>query len=292
LTNVEKVFWPKEGYTKGDLIEYYRSIAEWMLPYLHDRPLVLTRFPDGIEGKSFYQKDAPQYAQDFVRTVTVWSEDSQRELDYFVVEDVSNLVYIANMGAIPLHIWASRVGSLETPDWCIIDIDPKQAPFSDVITVAKAVKKLCDEIELPVYIKTSGASGLHTLIPLGKQMTYEQCRNFGGLLARVINSRLPDITTITRRVSQRGDKVYIDYLQNGHGQLIVAPFSVRPRPFAPVSMPLEWKEVGGRLDPNRFTIKNALRRMEKLGEDPIRPVLTERPDLVGALGRLQKLLEQ
>src|SRR2546422_299509 len=242
FSNLDKVFWPDEGYTKGDLIEYYRAVSQWMLPYLADRPLVLTRFPDGITGKSFFQKDAPEYAQAFVRTVTIWSEDSQRELDYFVCDDQSSLLYIANMAAILLHVWSSRVATLEAPDWCILDLDPKEAPFTDVVTVAKRVRALCDDIGLPTGIKTSGSTGLHVLIPLGRQVTYEQSRTLGGLLARVIAAELPGIATVTRQVQKRDGKVYLDYVQNGHGRLLVAPFSARPWPGAPVAMPPRWSE--------------------------------------------------
>src|SRR5437016_8092207 len=290
FSNLEKVFWPDEGYTKGDLIEYYRAISPWMLPYLADRPLVLTRFPDGINGKSFFQKDAPEYAQAFVRTVTIWSEDSQRELDYFVCDNESSLLYIANMAAILLHVWSSRVETLEAPDWCILDLDPKDAPFTDVVTVAKAVHALCDDIGLPTGIKTSGSTGLHVLIPLGRQVTYEQSRTLGGLLARVIAAELPEIATVPRQVQKRGGKVYLDYVQNGHGRLLVAPFSVRPLPGAPVSMPLKWSEVTPKLDIKKFTIKTAPARMKKLGEDPLRPVLELKPDLVHALELLNDRL--
>jgi len=290
FTNLNKVFWPEERYTKGDLIEYYRAISQWMLPYLADRPLVLTRFPDGINGKSFFQKDAPEYAQAFVRTVTIWSEDSQRELDYFVCDNESSLLYIANMAAILLHVWSSRVETLEAPDWCILDLDPKDAPFTDVVTVAKAVQALCDDIGLPTGIKTSGSTGLHVLIPLGRQCTYEQSRTLGGLLARVIAAELPDIATVTRQVQKRGGKVYLDYVQNGHGRLLVAPFSARPLPGAPVSMPLRWTEVTPKLDMKKFTIKTAPTRMAKLEEDPLRPVLDLKPDLVTALERLNARL--
>src|SRR5437763_3438933 len=174
FSNLDKVFWPDWGCTKGDLIEYYRAISPWMLPYLVDRPLVLTRFPDGINGKSFFQKDAPEYAQAFVRTVTIWSEDSQRELDYFVCDNESSLLYIANMAALLLHVWSSRVATLETPDWCILDLDPKEAPFTDVVTVAKAVRALCDDIGLPTGIKTSGSTRLHVLVPVGRPAPYQQ----------------------------------------------------------------------------------------------------------------------
>ena len=292
FSNLDKVFWPDEGYTKGDVIEYYRAISQWMLPYLADRPLVLTRFPDGISGKSFFQKDAPEYAQAFVRTVTIWSEDSQRELDYFVCDNESSLLYIANMAAILLHVWSSRVATLETPDWCILDLDPKEAPFTDVVTVAKAVRALCDDIGLPTGIKTSGSTGLHVLIPLGRQVTYEQSRTLGGLLARVIAAQLPDIATVTRQVQKRGGKVYLDYVQNGHGRLLVAPFSVRPLPGAPVSTPLAWREVTPRLDIRAFTIRTVPARMKKLKDDPLWPVLDHQPDLMAALSRLHGRLDE
>ena len=286
FTNLDKIFWPEDGYTKGDLIEYYRAISPWMLAYLRDRPLVMTRYPDGIHGKSFFQKDAPQYAQAFVRTITIWSEDSQRELDYFVADTEASLLYIANLAALVLHAWSSRVDALETPDWCILDLDPKEAPFEHVVTVAQQLKALCDEIGLPAYVKTSGSTGLHVLIPLGRQCTYEQSRQLGGLLGRVVANELPEIATVTRQVQKRGGRVYLDYVQNGHGRLIVAPFSARPLPGAPVSMPLEWREVTTQLDIRKFTIKNAPTRMKTLGRDPLLPVLDERPDLVGALERL------
>src|SRR3989442_2179034 len=217
FSNLEKVFWPDEAYTKGDWIAYYRAVSPCMLPYLADRPLVLTRFPDGINGKSFFQKDAPEYAQAFVRTVTIWSEDSQRELDYFVCDNESSLLYIANMAAILLHVWSSRVATLDKPDWCILDLDPKEAPFTEVVTVAKAVQALCDDIGLPTGIKTSGSTGLHVLIPLGRQVTYEQSRTLGGLLARVIAAELPEIATVTRQVQKRDGKGNLNYVQNGHG---------------------------------------------------------------------------
>jgi bifunctional non-homologous end joining protein LigD len=286
FSNLDKVFWPDERYTKGDLIEYYRAISPWMLPYLAERPLVLTRFPDGINGKSFFQKDAPEYAQAFVRTVTIWSEDSQRELDYFVCDNESSLLYIANMAAILLHVWSSRVATLEKPDWCILDLDPKEAPFTDVVTVAKALQALCDDIGLPTGIKTSGSTGLHVLIPLGRQCTYEQSRTLGGLLARVIAAELPEIATVTRQVQKRDGKVYLDYVQNGHGRLLVAPFSARPLPGAPVSMPVKWSEVSSKLDIKKFTIKTAPARMKQLGQDPLRAVLDLKPDLVRALEQL------
>ncbi|HEU5171194.1 MAG TPA: DNA ligase D [Gemmatimonadales bacterium] len=288
LTNLDKVFWPAEGYAKGDLIEYYRSIAPWLLPYLKDRPVVLTRYPDGIEGKSFYQKDAPPFTPEWVRTVKIWSDQTGRDIDYIVCDDIETLLYLANLGSIPLHVWASRVSSLDRPDWCVLDLDPKGAPFGDVVRVARAVHGLCERVELPHFVKTSGSSGLHVLIPLGRQLSHDECRAFGELLARVIVAELPDIATITRQVSRRGGKVYLDYLQNAWGQLIVAPFSVRPLPGAPVSTPLAWREVNSKLDIGRFTIRTVPARMKRATRDPMAPVLELAPDLGRALGRLTR----
>jgi bifunctional non-homologous end joining protein LigD len=286
FSNLRKVYWPQERYTKGDLIDYYRAIAPWMLPYLRNRPLVMTRYPDGIDGKSFYQKDAPEFAPEWIRTESIWSEDTQREIRYFVCDDEETLLYIANLGCIPIHLWASRVGSLELCDWCVLDLDPKDAPFSDVIRCAKVLRALCESIEIPSYVKTTGKTGLHILLPLARQCTYAQSRTLGELLARVALAELGDIATITRHVTKRGAKVYIDYLQNRHGQTIVAPFSVRPLPGATVSMPLTWDEVDDGLDPRAFTIRTALERMERLTSDPVRPVLEAKPDLGRVLERL------
>ena len=286
FTNLDKVFWPEEGYTKGDLIEYHRQVAEWMLPYLVDRPLVMTRYPDGIEGKSFFQKDAPPYAPDWLRTVKVWSEGSERELSYFVVEDIESLLYVVNMGTIPIHVWSSRISSLAQPDWCILDLDPKEAPFTDVVEIARTIHDICDEIDLPAFVKTSGSSGIHVLIPLAGRLTYEQSRTLGQLLGRVVVAERPEIATLTRNPERRDGKVYVDFVQNGHGRLLVAPFTVRPKPGATVSAPLKWSEVTRRLTIGQHTIKSMPRRMKRLREDPLRPVLDTEPDLLGALERL------
>ena len=289
FTNLDKVLWPETGYTKGDLIEYYRAVWERIEPYLEDRCLVLTRYPDGIDGKSFYQKNAPDWAPEWVRTETVWSESSEKPIDYFVVEDLEMLLYVANSAAIPLHVWSSRIATIGQPDWCILDLDPKGAPFGDVVKVARVIRDVCDEIELPTYVKTSGSSGLHVLVPLGQQCDYEQSRQLGQLLAQVVVSELPEIATITRTIRDREGKVYLDFLQNRRGQLLVAPFSVRPVPEAAVSTPLKWSEVTQRLDIRKHTIRTVPARMKRLkGGDPFLAVLKDRPDLIGALGRLAR----
>ena len=289
VTNRDKVFFPEKDLTKGHLVDYYERIAPWMLPYLRDRPLVLTRFPDGIHGKSFYQRDAPDFVPDWVKRTALWTETEERDIRYFMVEDAASLKYLANMGAIPIHAWHSRIDRLEHPDWCVLDLDPKDAPFADVVAVAKEIRVLLDEIELPGYLKTSGASGLHILVPLARRLTHDQSRTLGELLARVVVTRLPEICTIVRAVRKRESKVYIDYMQNRHGQLIVAPFSARAEPAASVSMPLRWSELNGRLSNARHHIENAVARMKR-NEDPMLPVLTDEPDLGAALARLAELV--
>jgi len=286
FSNLKKVYWPAEKYTKGDLIDYYRGVAKWLLPYLANRPIVLTRFPDGIDGKSFYQKDAPVFVPEWIRTIPIWSEDTQREIKFFICDCEEALLYIANMGSIPIHMWASREGSLELPDWCVIDLDPKEAPFSDVIRCAQVLHRICESVGLPNYVKTTGKTGLHVMLPLGRQCTYEQSRMLGELLARCVLRELKDIGTITRHVTKRGDKVYLDYLQNRHGQTIVAPFCARPLPGATVSMPLLWDEVDSELDPKTFTIRNAIERMERIAMDPVRLVLESKPNLAAILEQL------
>ncbi|MDH3281721.1 MAG: DNA ligase D, partial [Gammaproteobacteria bacterium] len=292
LTNLNKVFWPADGYTKGDLADYYRSVAKYLLPYLHDRPVVLTRFPDGIEGKSFFQKDAPDYVPGWLRTEQIWSESTQREIAYFVLNDEESLMYVVNMGSIPIHVWSSRIVSLEKPDWCVLDLDPKQAPFKHVLTIARAVHALCEKIGVPQFIKTSGSTGMHVLIPLGARYTHEQSRNLGELLARLIAQRLPNIATVVRNPGERGGKVYIDYLQNRHGQTIAAPFSVRPLSGAPVSMPVHWREVNAQLSNQRFTINNAGRRLARWRGDPMREVLGQDIDLAKVLSSIDRLLSR
>lgn len=287
FTNRDKVFWPDEGYTKGDLIDYYRAVAPWMLPFLKDRPLVLDRYPNGITGKSFFQKNAGESAGP-LRTVSIASDS--RAIEYFLCNDEESLLYLANLGAIPFHVWSSRIGGLDRPDWCILDLDPKGAPFRDVARIALALGDLCDEIELPSFIKTSGGSGLHILIPLGGQCDHEQSKQIAELLARVLVDRLPAIATTLRSIPARKGRVYVDALQNGRGKLLAAPYSVRPHPGAPVSTPLHWREVSAKLDVRRHNLRTVPKRLEKVSEDPLLPVLDTRPDLMAALAKLADLI--
>jgi DNA ligase D-like protein (predicted polymerase)/DNA ligase D-like protein (predicted 3'-phosphoesterase) len=288
VTHPEKIFFPADGITKGDLVAYHRAVASSMLPFLEDRPIVLTRYPDGIEGKSFFQKDAPEWHPAWMRTVTVHAEESGRDLQHFLVDDADGLAWLVNLGTIPIHVLASRAGSLDRPDWCVVDLDPKDAPFGHVVRLARTLHALCDAIGLPSYPKTTGQKGLHVLVPLGGELTHAQARALGELLARAVEGRHPDLSTTARALSARGGRVYLDYLQNGYGKTIAAPYTVRPRPGAPVSTPLRWNEVTARLDPSRFTIRTVPARAERLGQDPLRPVLTRKPDLLRALERLRE----
>jgi bifunctional non-homologous end joining protein LigD len=289
LSNLHKVFWKTEGITKGELIEYYRAIAPYILPYLADRPTVLTRYPDGIEGEMFYQKDMPDWVPPWLRTTTLWSEHSQREIHYVLIDDADGLAFVANLGSIPIHAWASRIANLEKPDWTIVDLDPKNAPREHVVPLALAIHELCEAAGIPNYVKTSGQTGLHVLIPLAAQCTFEQARTLAYLIGLLVERRHPDMATTARNPAGRGGRVYLDWGQNAHGQLLVAPYSVRPVGGAPVSMPLTWDEVVPDLDPRQFHLRNALDRVTSWAGDPCAPILTERPDLAAALDRLEQL---
>ncbi|MCA9554501.1 MAG: non-homologous end-joining DNA ligase, partial [Myxococcales bacterium] len=286
FTNLDKVYWPEDGYTKGDLVEFYRQVAPALLPYLADRPLVLTRYPDGIHGKNFFQKDAPPFIPGWLRTERMWSELARREIDYIVADNLETLLYVANLGSIPLHVWSSRISNLQRPDWCVLDLDPKGAPFAHVVRLARAIHELCDEIGLASVPKTSGSTGMHVLIPLGGQYTFEQSRILAELMSRVVASEHPDIATLERALDSRAGRVYFDYLQNGHGRILAAPYCVRPLPGAPVSTPLEWSEVDESLDPTAFTIRTVPARLAAAKRDLLQPLLTERADLAAVLERL------
>ncbi|TMK95467.1 MAG: DNA ligase D [Actinobacteria bacterium] len=289
-SNLEKVFWPEEEFTKGDLLAYYRAIAPWLLPYLRDRAVVLTRFPDGVAGKSFFQKDAPDYVPAWIRTARM-KNDEGRDIDHFVCDDAETLLYVVNLGTIPLHVYAGRADAPHQADWTVIDLDPKSAPFEWVIRLARALHELCEEIGLPSFCKTSGQAGLHVLLPLAPRCTHEQARDLALVLANVVEREHKDIATLVRApIEARRGRVYLDCYQNGYGKTIAAPFSARPVPGATVSMPLRWSEVKSGLDPRAFTIETAPRRMRKLKRDPLAGILGREADVEKALERLGKKL--
>ena len=288
ITNADKVFWPAERYTKGDLVAYYRSIAPRILPYLKDRPVMVVRYPDGIEGKSFFQKDAPEYVPEWIRTERIYSEDSGREIAFFILESAEALAYVANLGAIPLHVWSSRVGQLERPDWLLFDIDPKGSTTANAVRVAREVIAVLEKLRLKAVVKTSGQAGIHVFVGLKPIYTYAQARNFSELVARLVVHRIPELATINRDIASRKGRVYIDYVQLGYGKTIAAPLAVRPVPGAWVSAPLQARELRVSLDPGAFTIKTMARRMARMKHDPFIGALEDRQALEPALALLEK----
>lgn len=291
ITNPGKIFWPDEGYTKGDLIEYYETLAPWMLPYLKDRPVVLTRYPNGINGKSFYQKDAPAFAPSWIRTTKIWSEDTQRDIAYFVLESAESIAYMANLGAIPIHIWSSRTAHLERPDWLLFDIDPKGSTTEKAVIVARETGAVLREIGLRPYLKTSGQMGFHVVVGLVPEYTYEQARMFSDLVARVVEQRIPQHATLIRHKDRRAGKVYIDWMQLAHGQTIAAPFAVRPVSGAPVSAPLEWDELTDDLDPRRWNIRSMPKRIARTKHDSFLGAIEDKQridDKLETIGELSK----
>jgi bifunctional non-homologous end joining protein LigD len=288
ITNGDKVYWPGEGYTKGDLIAYYREVAPLILPYLRDRPESLHRHPDGIAGEGFFQKDVGRRPPPaWVRTAEIASESNGGKIEYLVCDDEDTLIYLANLGCIELNPWNSRVGSLGNPDYLVIDLDPEAIPFPRVIEAALAVRRLLDAAGAECLCKTSGKTGLHVFVPLGARYPHEQARQFAEIVANVVHRALPETTSVVRSPALRQRRIYLDFLQNRRGQTLAAPYSVRPAPGAPVSTPLRWREVRRGLDPARYTIRTVHERVAQLG-DLWRPVLGPGIDLSDCLERLAR----
>jgi bifunctional non-homologous end joining protein LigD len=286
------VFWPKQGYTKGDLIRYYETIAEWMLPYLKDRPVVLTRYPDGIDGKSFFQKDAPAFAPPWIRTEKIYAEDVNRDIAYFILESPEAIAYMANMGAIPIHIWSSHLPRLERPDWLLFDIDPKNSTTEKAVIVATETGAVLREVGMRPYVKTSGQMGIHVVVGLVPEYTYEQARMFSEMVAQVVLQRIPESATLVRDHAARKGRPYIDYMQLGQGKTIAAPFAVRPVNGASVSAPITWDELTPSLDPTHWNIKTMPALMARYKNDPFLGALVDSQRIESALGHLETLLTE
>ena len=285
LTNLDKVFWPDEGYTKGSLIDYYRGVSEFILPYLRDRPQSLKRQPNGIKDGGFFQKDTPASVPPWLTTIPIESGSEGKVINYLLCQDEATLIYMANLGCIEINPWNSRLPHLEQPDYALIDLDPHEVEFAAVVETALAVKQVLDALQVPGYPKTSGATGLHIYVPMGSQYETDQVRQFAELIAQLTHSRLPDVTSLERSPARRVGKVYIDFLQNRQGQTLASAYSVRPFPGATVSTPLKWEEVGPKLDPTAFTIRSVLKRFESVG-DLWEGVLGPGIDIGAVLGRI------
>ena len=287
-TNLGKTYWPAEGHTKGDLLAYYQAIADVILPHLRDRPLHLNRYPDGIDGKSFYQREAKAGTPDWLRTVPIGHDDEQ--VPHHVVDDLETLLYVVNLGSIDLHPWLSRVGSLDEPDYAVLDIDPKDAPFAHVVRIARAAGRLLRGVGIRPVLKTSGKTGMHVFVPLQRGYTYDHSRMFIEAVARLLARELPDIATVERLPDQREGKVYLDFLQNRRSQTIVPVYSVRPVRGASVSTPLMWDELEDHdLSPQNFTIHTVPARVADRG-DLFRAALDDKQDLMAAITALEQVL--
>ncbi|HMJ48485.1 MAG TPA: DNA ligase D [Ferruginibacter sp.] len=265
VSNPDKLYWPDEGITKRMVIDYYQEIAPFILPFLKDRPQSLKRNPNGIIDQGFFHKDAGEGAPSFVKSFPVYSESTKKEIDYIICNDKATLAYLNNLGCIELNPWHSTIKKTDHPDYMIIDIDPSEKnTFDQVIESAIAFKDLLDKAGSKCFCKTSGATGLHIYIPMGKKYEYEEVKNFAQLLCMIVTEELPAFTTVERNLKKRGNKkIYLDFLQNRKSQTISSVYSLRPKKGATVSMPLQWKEVKPGLTPQKFTIHNSVQRIKK-----------------------------
>ncbi|WP_294326412.1 DNA ligase D [uncultured Chryseobacterium sp.] len=290
LTNQDKIYFPNDGITKGDVIDYYQSVAEYILPHLKNRPLSLNRFPNGIEEQSFYQKDAGDHIPDWVKTTQVYSESNDKYIDYVYCNDKATLAYLNNLGCIDLNPWNSSLPDLEHPDYLVLDLDPsKKNTFDEVIETALQVNEVLQSIKIKGYCKTSGSTGIHIYIPMAGKYDFDQVKDFAHILMKQVHEKLPEITTLERSLQKRdSSKIYLDYLQNRTGQTLASVYSLRPKQGASVSMPLEWDELKPGLLPTDYTIKNALERIKDKG-DLFKPVLGRGIDMIKALEQLQNI---
>ncbi|MEX6689848.1 DNA ligase D [Danxiaibacter flavus] len=285
FSNLSKVFWPKEGYTKRDMLNYYYQVAPYIMPYLKDRPQSMNRYPNGIEGKSFYFKDVTATAPDWINQFPYRTSEGE-DKNFLVAEDEASLLWMANLGAIEMNPWNCTVQAPENPTWCLIDLDPtNKNTFDQVIETAQVTKQVLDGLGVPSYPKTSGSTGIHVYIPLGAKYSFDECVLFAKLIASHVHQELPKFTSIERMTDKRKGKIYVDFLQNRPKATLAAPYSVRPKPQATVSMPLHWEEIKKGLKIADFTMKNSIARIKAEG-DIFKPVLGKGIDISKALRKL------
>ncbi|MGE5521389.1 MAG: DNA ligase D [Candidatus Dadabacteria bacterium] len=291
FTNLSKIFWPKEKLTKRDMINYYYQVAPFMLPYMKDRPQTLNRHPHGIAGESFYQKDVKGKAPGWIETFPYYSYSDKREKEFLVCTSEASLLYIASLGCIEMNPWHSRRQSPDNPDWCIIDLDPDKNSFEQVIEAAHVTKQVLDAIGVSSYCKTSGSTGLHIYMPLGAKYTFEDSKEFGRRIVKVVHQQIPSFTSIERKTADRMGNMYLDFLQNRPQATVAAPYSLRPKPGAPVSMPLHWEEVKKGLKMTDFNLLNAVDRLRNEG-DFFKGVLGKAINMDKAIKQLHSLFEE
>jgi len=266
FSNLDKVFWPKEKYTKGDVIEYYNSIADYILPYLKDRPQSLLRNPNGISKPGFFQKNVEGQVPDWIKTRKLKSKSTDESITYLLCQDRDTLLFLGNWGCIEINPWSSRVGTLNNPDYIIFDLDPIEADMKKIVKTALTVKEILDMLQVPAYVKTSGGKGIHIFIPVLPKYSYDQTREFSHLVSQMVLKKLPKIVSLERSPSKRKGKVYLDFLQNGKGKTMASIYSLRPREGANVSTPLDWNEINDKLKLSDFNIKTIPKRLQEKGD--------------------------
>jgi bifunctional non-homologous end joining protein LigD len=292
ISHKDKVFWPKEGFTKGDLVQYYERISPYLLPHLKDRPESLRRQPDGLRNPGFFQKDMVGFVPRRIMTKKIFSQSTGKTVNYVLCQDQWTLLYLVNLGCIEFNPWLSRADHLDKPDFVVIDLDPDGNSYNEVVKVAKEVHKVLTLAGVKSWAKTSGASGMHICVPTKARYDFDTTRRFAELVCQIVHQRFPDLTSIERNPARRRKKIYLDFLQNRRGQTLAAPYCVRPLPGAPVSTPLKWSEVKTGLKPSSFTMFNIERRLKRVG-DLWRPLLhstTTSNNLEIGSKRLLKLL--
>ncbi|MEP7106472.1 MAG: DNA ligase D [Ferruginibacter sp.] len=290
FTSLSKVYWPEDKVTKRDMFNYYYQVADYILPYLKDRPLSLNRFPGGILSQSFYQKDIKGKAPDWITKTFPYTTSEGEKKEYLVGTDEAVLLWMASLGCIEMNPWFSRIQSPDNPDYCVIDLDPDKNTFDQVIEAALEVKKVLDALDVPCYCKTSGSTGMHIYIPLGAKYSYDQSQMFARLIVNIVHDHLPDYTSLERKVASRKGKMYLDFLQNRPGATIACPYSLRPKKGATVSMPLNWDEVKPGIKMTDFTIFNAMDRLKAKG-DIFKGVLSKGIDLNKTLKKAESIFK-
>jgi bifunctional non-homologous end joining protein LigD len=289
LTNLQKPFWPELGISKGDLIQYYADVAPVLLPHLHDRAMVMKRYPHGAHGKFFFMKRAPTPRPEWIVTCSI-EHESQNIIDFPVVQDLPTLLWLINLGCIDLNPWCARCDDVDRPDYLHFDLDPvtapagkKQVPFERVLEVALILRDALDHLDMPSYPKTTGSRGIHVYVPIVRGPTQKQVWTFAKALAQAMAKQSPLLITAEYKIAKRPQgRVLVDYNQNAWGRTLSSVYSVRPRKLAPVSMPMTWKEIERGITIEQFTLKNARQRIKKLGDlwKPLLPDAKERVDLM------------
>lgn len=286
LTNLDKIYWPEEGYVKGEMLDYYEQFGDLLLPYLKDKPISLHRFPNGIAASSFFQKDIDiKQVPNWLKTVPVYSESTDKNIDYIICNNKATLLYIANLGSIEINPWLSTYKKVENPDFAVLDLDPNGADFDSVIEIAQTAHRLFQQVGVTDYIKTSGSTGLHIYLYVKQQYTYDVVRDFIQLIGEMIHEEHPDTTSLIRDPKKRKGLIYLDFLQNRRGQTIAAPYSIRPKSGATISTPLHWDEVKKGLDIKQFNLKTLPERLKKI-EDPWKTLFAKRSDIKESLAKL------